>query len=296
MKWGVLNVIVSIRLCHPHCEVCFGDKKSECAVCAWTLEQAKLSFQTCEKYCLPGWGDNSTNYPICIKCTDPKCLYCLDTPMNCLGCAPSYFLHTTSVGVTICVTDCPEHYYKNSSINATCFQCDANCQNCTGDPTTCITCYPDTYLYQSMCHSPCPYETYAHAASQTCQPCSNYCSVCSIAPNNCTVCDPTGPYISYLKFGTQCVVQCGLGYFPDTNYGMGPNVCQACEIKCKACEASPNNCSICNDGFYLLNSTCNTDCPYPEYFKDNATWACLDCKTFCVNMTMSLRWKSSLKD
>jgi len=174
--------------------------------------------------------------------------------------------------------------------------CDAICQNCTNLPTKCISCYAGTYLYQNTCWNPCPYETYADIPTQTCKLCDKYCSVCDVTSTNCSVCDTTGPWISYLKFGTTCVVNCLDGYFADNNGGLGPNLCLPCDTKCLTCAINSTYCFSCNVSYYLLDNTCGSTCPFPEYFPDNATWKCLSCATYCVNMTMDVYWKNSLHE
>ena len=60
-NWGVLNAVVFVRLCHPYCLVCTGDGYvGMCSQCN-PLEQAKLSLNTCDKICRPGYGDDSVN-------------------------------------------------------------------------------------------------------------------------------------------------------------------------------------------------------------------------------------------
>lgn len=78
--WGVMNAIVSIRLCHPYCTACFGDGWiNVCTGCDYINELTKLSATTCNKTCAPGYGDNTTDPSICILC-EPLCLYCVDLP------------------------------------------------------------------------------------------------------------------------------------------------------------------------------------------------------------------------
>ena len=75
--WGVMNVIVSIRLCHPYCKACYGDGWSNvCTACDYNKELAKLSSTTCSKTCAPGYGDNTTNPSVCILC-ETLCRYCV---------------------------------------------------------------------------------------------------------------------------------------------------------------------------------------------------------------------------
>ncbi len=156
MKWGVSNIIVSLRLCHPFCKVCFGDNKDKCTVCNSVIEQTKLSFQTCEKSCLIGFGDNTADPTVCIDCLDPNCRYCIDSPTNCRVCNSSYFLYESAPGIIQCVLNCPSTYYKNSTANATCFLCDTNCLTCVNNPTNCLSCKTATYLYQAVCYTECP--------------------------------------------------------------------------------------------------------------------------------------------
>lgn len=194
-----------------------------------------------------------------------------------------------------CVAACPGHYYADRTGNDTCIICDITCDNCTTLPTKCTSCNPGTYLYNFQCINPCPDEFYGDDTTWTCKPCNKYCFTCAILSTNCSVCDTTGPWISYLKSPNTCTINCGGGFFPDTNNNLGPNLCLPCDTKCLTCSINSTYCYTCNTTFYLLANTCGGSCPFPEYFPDNATWTCLSCATHCVNMTMDVYWKNSLR-
>ena len=180
----------------------------------------------------------------------------MDTATNCLNCYFPFLLYDSALtlGVVTCVGACPSHYYADLSGNDTCLQCDPNCLECNTVPTNCTSCNPTFYFYLNICYNPCPAETYPDATTiPQCIPCNNLCTVCAYTPTNCTVCDTVAPYISYLKEGTTCVANCGFQYFPSA---APPNVCIACDTKCKVCTSSPTNCSSCNPGYYLIGILC----------------------------------------
>lgn len=173
MLWGITNVIVSIRLCHPYCTICSGDGYTNvCTECNYGGENAKLSGSTCNLNCLAGYGDNSADPGVCIVC-DTNCKYCQDTATNCLDCNNGFYLLETAVGVVTCTAPCPGHYLTNTTANDTCVMCDTNCYGCSVSITNCISCNPTWYLYQNACHSPCPAKTYASDATQRCYACIN---------------------------------------------------------------------------------------------------------------------------
>lgn len=157
-QWGVLNVIVLIRLCHPYCTACYGDGYiNACTACDFYGESTKLSVNTCKKACEPGFGDNSADPPVCIAC-DVNCKYCQDFSTNCLDCYSPFLLLDSGIANTVtCTSPCPSHYYENTTGNDTCIICDPNCLDCSGTPTYCTSCYATYYRYQHVCYNPCPY-------------------------------------------------------------------------------------------------------------------------------------------
>ena len=75
-----MNVIVSIRLCHPYCLTCTGDGYTNvCTQCNYNYEPVKKSGKTCSLTCAPGYGDDTSDPQVCITC-QPLCKYCFELP------------------------------------------------------------------------------------------------------------------------------------------------------------------------------------------------------------------------
>lgn len=53
-----------------------------------------------------------------------------------------------------------------------------------------------------------------------------------------------------------------------------------CNLTCKKCEYSENNCTECKN-LYLLNSFCLSTCPEIDYWASNETWSCNRCNVKC---------------
>lgn len=95
--------------------------------------------------------------------------------------------------------------------------------------------------------------------------------------------------------GVTCYSTCPAGYFGDTNYGLGPNTCVGCSGTCATCTGNPSPCQSCNNGSYLYNFTCGATCPNGTiaYAASNL---CLDCSTYCVDVTINPYFPTSLCD
>lgn len=64
-----MNVIVSVRLCHPYCLTCTGDSNvGSCIQCNYENQQIKKSGNTCDVVCASGYGDDNSDHLICITC------------------------------------------------------------------------------------------------------------------------------------------------------------------------------------------------------------------------------------
>ncbi len=102
-----MNVIVSVRLCHPYCTICTADTYiNSCTACNYYDEMAKLSGTTCNVTCALGYGDQTLDPSICIVCA-PQCKYCFDLPESCWDCySPLLLLPVTTTNFT-CVAQCP---------------------------------------------------------------------------------------------------------------------------------------------------------------------------------------------
>ena len=140
-----------------------------------------------------------------------------------------------------------------------------------------------------QCVKTCPARYYEGKADNFCYHCSRSCWNCSEHEEKCTSC-PTGFYL----FGTNCVLNCGNGYFGNTAMGR----CMACSTRCSTCHNGPRNdsCSTCKQGLHLsgtqclekcegglvsLNGRCVESCPEGTYYEQSNS-SCVKCYPNCL--------------
>lgn len=138
-------------------------------------------------------------------------------------------------------------------------QCDF-CQDSACDGNICSACFSGYYLYNGICLSNCPSNTY-HSGS-----------ICA----NCT-----DPNCNSCTQANQCL-GCYGGYFLDSGTS-----CTSCPENCASCSDS-NNCDICSPGTYQQGSICVQNCS-PGYFSSivNSQAICQLCPSTCSSCTDS---------
>ncbi|MCQ2966620.1 MAG: hypothetical protein MJ250_07805 [Alphaproteobacteria bacterium] len=161
------------------------------------------------------------------------------TTSNCAAC---------SISTGIC-SQCKSGYYLNTSNN----QCTA----CSGVPVaqggTCTTCTSASHCSTATCTS-------GKFFSETDQSCIEALSACPTEPekfsscpteicNSCVSCSLNGA-TKYFCMG------CKEGYHQTTVAGVVKCV-PTCPTGCSMC-TTPTNCTICIDGYALINGTCKT--------------------------------------
>ena len=117
-------------------------------------------------------------------------------------------------------------------------------------------------------------------------PCVSPCLTC-VSEATCTSCS-IGFYHEW-----QC-----LGFCPDGTYpSYQNNTCSPCNSKCIKCTSSPNICSSCVDGYYLLGTECVDSCPEGVYYAESGV--CVGCRApclQCINGTACLSCLSGYLD
>ena len=109
-------------------------------------------------------GENSTTSNEYIPCNFP-CKTCSATPTECLSCYPDAHEVFTASGVSLyryysvgneCLASCTaaNHIYADSI--TTCADCDAICDQCNNLFNNCTKCFPNTFLHNNQCITPCP--------------------------------------------------------------------------------------------------------------------------------------------
>ncbi|XP_029456255.1 extracellular matrix protein FRAS1 isoform X2 [Rhinatrema bivittatum] len=299
--------------CHPSCKECRGDSDAECVTCH---PHAALMGGYCRTSCKEGQYLNLVGY--CIDC-HPLCQQCVadlhDTGSVCLTCQnPRHLLHGDH-----CLPECAEGYYAEEGA---CKKCHFSCKTCRDQtPFSCTSCQASLVLaHNGMCTSAC-LQGYYSGEMGTCKPCDSQCLTCDPAAGCISCRDPAKVllfgecqyesctqqyYLDYTTrtckecdwscnacngpLSTDCL-QCMEGYVlhrgiclehcPPAFYRDGHDTCQRCEDRCVQCNG-PNECTECEDPFYLLGGGCVSECG-KQYYADRAQRKCTACPARCLD-------------
>ncbi|NWY04165.1 FRAS1 protein, partial [Nothoprocta ornata] len=297
--------------CHPSCKTCRGPADSDCVTCH---PHATLAGGKCRTKCKEEQYLNLVGY--CVDC-HPLCRQCVanlrDTGSVCLTCQNARHLLLGDH----CVPDCPAGYYARSGA---CRRCHPSCKTCSDEgPFSCSSCNSSLVLsHTSMCVPVCS-PGYYRDESQTCKPCNSQCLSCESAAG-CTSCrDPAKVLLFgecqyescaqqyYLDFSTKtcrecdwscnackgpqrtdclqcmdgyvlhegaCLEECPLAFYKEAD------MCQRCDEHCLQCQ-QPEECSLCEAPFFLLDTRCVLDCG-KRYYAEETQRKCIACPHGCL--------------
>ncbi|KAM6945052.1 proprotein convertase subtilisin/kexin type 5-like [Lycodopsis pacificus] len=187
-------------------------------------------------------------------------------------CAQYYLLHEGK-----CVDDCPDGYYASEQ-QQECVRCHADCASCDGPSfDDCDVCRnPNAVRYNGECLAKCPNSTYYDATTNECRDCDRSCLTCSgHEPSSCLSCDTN----RRKDASGHCVwfIQCSMRSYMDHN-----GQCQQCHKLCHRCSGpGKDHCLSCNEPHYLLNNTCEQECPVGYYAEDKDERVCERCHFSC---------------
>ena len=236
---------------------------------------SKMFCKSCnEGYYLPNEATRK-----CIKCED--------------GCNDCYVIKELN---SINCTSCSEGYkyfngkcIKNCEIgeNEKCLECKID----IGKNNECLICNEGYYYDNNYDKTKCKkieIDNCIHAEFESnnikCINCSkgyilynNQCiEACNIGEGEkCASCNPIYEQKEYCD-------SCNNGYY--INYEIDPKICHSCEINnCKECENNLGilNCTLCNEGYTLINNTCFESCEQNCkicYFDGINKGKCIQCK------------------
>lgn len=140
-------------------------------------------------------------------------------------------------------TSCQSSYYL---FHGNCLACTGNCATCDSY-NKCTSCKLQNWGLTENCSYTCSTKCF----NRECQEDNGYCIGCingtygPYCQQDCTVCQN-----SMCDLRT-CTYGCKPGYYETPSTG---TVCYNCPSDCKSCNNS-NVCNVCNDGFYLYEST-----------------------------------------
>ncbi|EAS01028.2 REJ domain protein (macronuclear) [Tetrahymena thermophila SB210] len=162
-----VNQLSQCQSCDPGCKTCKGPYPNNCLSCNIGL-----------------YYNQTTQQCIC----DPTCQTC-DGPSqtNCLSCSSGLYYQQAAKQ---CVQSCNQNQFPNQQLQQ-CQSCDQSCASCDGkDPNNCLSCYPNTFLYNKNCVSLCPNGFQSNFTAHTCDSCQNYWSLqCNPCYASCKKCD-----------------------------------------------------------------------------------------------------------
>ena len=295
------------------CAACNGPYFNHCLACNAPGFLDPLT-DSCVSVCPTGyWGDTSTR--VCLTCystEDPyavhgTCRSCYGPNDNqCTSCFSGRFYLNTS---DTCVLNCPDGWFPNMTNNS-CDPCFATssfqstsrtCATCVGpNYYECLSCLPDSWLYQNQCLSVCPDGTYPNNDTLTCDPCyqstsitdtSQSCKTCSgPLDTNCLTCY-AGSYLYPPQMS--CLTSCPkTSWYPRTDTNecdkcyTAPNLKPLTPQSCLTCSGSAStNCNSCSPNTFLWpgNNSCVVQCPYnSSYYGDIHNWTCVSCSILSV--------------
>lgn len=82
-SWGIMNVVILARVCHPYCLTCSGHGTAVCYSCDYLNHKAMISGNTiCALTCANNYGFNPSDPGFCILCSS-YCKSCYADPYNC---------------------------------------------------------------------------------------------------------------------------------------------------------------------------------------------------------------------
>jgi hypothetical protein len=266
------------------CKVC--RSKNECKVCKNNFQlQVKNNTIFCIDNCEDGYVNKTiiSNYTInnttvtqevnkCVSCETGnifKCFKCDPNNLNrCIKCKDGYLLYNNTCYKP---SECPTGTYP---IGDKCSNCNERCKTCESSAFDCTSC-KESYFYNKKTKS----------CVETCQDgyvnVKNACVKCDTDDKLCKTCYEKD--LSKCKtckgslaiYKDSCIDVCPSGSY----YDSVTNTCGECTRNCKNCKKNPlvmnssdknTICEECNNGFYLSNGDCVSDCQ-EGYFKNYTT-------------------------
>ncbi|XP_070619575.1 proprotein convertase subtilisin/kexin type 6 [Erythrolamprus reginae] len=162
--------------------------------------------------------------------------------------------------------------------------CHRECgdQGCDGpNADQCLNCFH--YSLGSVktgrkCVNSCPPGYFGDGLQRKCRRCHRGCEAClGRSQNLCTAC--RRGYYHHQETNT-CVMLCPAGFYSED----GQRRCQKCHQNCKKCFGEMDKCSVCKDGFSLVDNNCVSVCQQGLYLKKELL-QCEGCEPDCRTCT-----------
>ena len=195
------------------------------------------------------------------KRCDSNCLTCSKESTNCLTCDNvNHFFFFLGYG-NICIKKTNENYqnYFLPVGSDTYMKCDKSCNSCVNHRKFCNVCADNyfeidgqehyCYLEEELYYS---FEQKYFKDHNVYKPCDENCFTCWGSATNCTKCKEGFNFvINEQDFSKTCKQQ---SEFINNKYFLlnGEEYYHLCDENCKSCQFSKTNCTLCNDGYYLI--------------------------------------------
>lgn len=239
----------SCTVCSSVCATCYVNYDN-CTSCNTGSSLPYLYGSTCLATC-PELYYNSLADGLCKLCSTLNigCNNCTSTSTcgTCNWNQGYVFLNSR------CYLQTPTGYYNNTGYAMPCDIPTYDCATCVNQAFNCTACI-NRNLEGNACVSQCTAGLVA--INKVCVACTPNCRTCSNIQTNCTSC-LSGLTPPVFLSNYQCVTSC-----PNYTYAnLSTSECTGCFTPCEMC-SSINQCTSCQQGFYLINSSCVNPCPY----------------------------------
>ncbi|KAJ7311115.1 hypothetical protein JRQ81_006716 [Phrynocephalus forsythii] len=128
------------------------------------------------------------------------------------------------------------------------------------------------------CVNSCPPGYFGDNVQRKCRRCHRGCEAClGRTQTSCTTC--RRGYYHHQETNT-CVMLCPAGFYSDD----GQRRCQKCHQNCKKCFGAMDKCTVCKDGFSLVDNSCVMGCK-PGMYLIKEPVRCEGCRSHCRTCT-----------
>ena len=230
-----------------------------------TLENPNL-YKKCYDECLTCSGVGDSSDFKCIACKENG--YKIENTNNCYYSTPTYYFLDTDNLYKKCYDSCLECNGVGDSTNHKCLTCKDSSYKKIYNTNNCVTSLPQYYYESGNEYRPC---------YSTCATCSGDGSSTN---NECNSCRDSNILID----GTQnCVSQAPDHFYYDSL----SNTYKECDISCKSCSDSADNCIQCDyDNNYYPKEGTSTPCyntkPDTNYYLDSNNKEYRECYSTCA--------------
>ncbi|CAD8111020.1 unnamed protein product [Paramecium primaurelia] len=248
---GFIQIDSSCLQCSAPCKTC----ELSVSTCLSCIDDDNLelvpSTNTC--ICKTGWIFNS-NSVNCLKCKLP-CLTCIDSVNKCITC--NDVIHQSG---DTCA--CESGWIIDSNYN--CIQCEIPCKTCQVSTNQCVTCEDPNHILNDSFNCICKPGYYSNTLS-TCLQCQLPCYECN--SNGCINCMDINQIVDS-NLNCQC----------KDNYYMDGLSCSQCQLPCKTCIQSPDQCLTCIDpNQQIINYQCECKSDFIKQEHYCCHQNCLNC-------------------